>query len=318
MPHHPTRFAPPRRRALAVLALAGLAATLGAAPSFAGKEPKKRVAVSTFENEVYFHGDRDFGDLGPGLSEMLVQALMDSGKFIVVEREGLADVLAEQNLHEAAPVAPGIEARLTSAQALIRGTITSIESSDGSEGGLGLGKFRVGAGAARLEISVNIRVIDTVTGQIIASKSVKGAAKKRKFGFRKVGGKSQAEYKGENGVSVHDAVESCVADAVEQIVEGMAQIPWQGWVARVSGKRVYVNAGYQENVEAGLRLRVFERGAPLIDPETNENLGSLDEEIGIVEIEEVHPRFSIARILEGGGFAAGNMVRPVTTAPGGR
>lgn len=43
----------------------------------------------------------------------------------------------------------------------------------------------------------------------------------------------------------------------------------------------------------------------------NENLGSLDEEIGVIEVERVEPRFSVAKIIQGQGFAPGNLVRPV-------
>ena len=62
----------------------------------------------------------------------------------------------------------------------------------------------------------------------------------------------------------------------------------------------------------GRRLEgVFEPGEPLIDPDTNETLGSIDEEIGTIEIVRVEERFSVAKVVEGKDFAAGNIVRPV-------
>lgn len=307
MPNLPSRSRPSR----ALFALAALVSIALPPLAHAAKEPKKRVAVIEFENNVRNLG-RDWGDIGRGMADTLVEALIETDKFVVLERINLEDVVVEQNLDAVAPANPKVEARLTSAQALIRGVITHAEEVGGEGGGLSVAGMQIGGHNRKVVIKVNIRVIDSVTAQVIASKTVEGVARIRSLklvGRTKKG--NSADLGGERTLPIGDAADAAVVMAVEEIVNGMERIPWQGTVARVSGSQIFINAGLQENVETGLQLRVFEKGATLIDYETNEDLGSLDEEIGIIEVEQVSPRFAVARILEGQGFAPGNIVRPV-------
>lgn len=308
-----TQLSPKSRRRPTLCAVALALLLLGlttACPVFAGKEPKKRVAVTAFENAAG-RVDPKFGDVGKGLTVKLVDALNATGKFIVLEREALGDIASEQNLDQIFEVAPGEESRITTAQALVRGIITSIEVEGGDGGGIGYKGFRIGGGKQTVVVKLNIRVIDTTTGQILETKSVEGSAKSRriKFGANKKG--VNTDLGGERVTPLSDAIEEAVGKAVAGIVEGMERVPWQGNVVRVSGRQIFINAGYHENVEEGMRLRVYEKGIELIDTETFVNLGRLDEEIGIIEVAQVAPRFSVARVVEGQGFAKGNIVKPL-------
>ncbi len=281
---------------------------LSPAPGFAGKEPKKRVAVVDFQNEAGY-SQYKHGDMGGGMTEKLIEALIGTGKFVVLERQALRDVLAEQNLGNVAKVEPAVLGRLTSAQALIRGVITNVDVPESDEArGVKVGKFRVSAKNETVSVRVNLRIIDTVTGQVIESRTVEGNAKLRNIGVRRKG----ATINLKRDHTVGKAMDDAVAQAVSEIVNGMEGIPWQGSISRVSGRQLIINAGYQESVEPGLELRVFEQGAEIIDQETNETLGRLDEEIGRIRVIRVEPRFSVAEVVEGKGFTAGNVVRPGT------
>ena len=68
---------------LITLGAAGLCLALTAVPAEAAKEPKKRVAVTGFENEAG-HSYSDLGDIGGGLTEKLSTALMATDKFVVL------------------------------------------------------------------------------------------------------------------------------------------------------------------------------------------------------------------------------------------
>ena len=288
-----------------------LCLALLAAPAQAAKEPKKRVAVTGFENEAG-HTSSQLGDIGGGLTEKLSAALMETDKFVVLERKAIEDVFKEHGLKNVAKLNPDQVARLTSAQALIRGVITNVDILGGGGATGGFHGIAIGRNRQQVKIKVNIRIIDTITGQDIESKTVEGIATQRGLGlagsFRGFYGANQEQ---KATASVSDAIDDAVQKAVAQIVAGMERIPWQGTIARVSGSQIFINAGQQENVGEGLRLRVFERGASLIDAETNVDLGSLDEEIGVIQVQRVEPKFSIATIVEGRGFAKGNIVRPV-------
>ncbi len=298
-----------RCRQLFVLGVVCLILSMSARPIHAAKEPKKRVAVVEFENKATYSA-RGMGHLGQGMAEKLVDELIGTGKFIVLERIALDDVIHEQHLDRYAPVSPEIKARLTVAQALIRGVVTDVRVTGKGDGGLRIGKFKIGARGQKVEVQINLRIIDTVTGQILESTTVIGIARKKGINLiantKKIGAKLGLE----QDIPLGKAADKAVAKAVAKIVAGMESFPWQGSIARVSGREIFINAGRQENVEPGLRLRVFEKGADIIDLETNINLGSRDEEIGIVEVETVQGRFSVAKIIEGQGFSAGNLVRP--------
>lgn len=301
-----------RQRLLTTSCIAILVLCLLPTASFAGKEPKKRIAVADFVNEarrVHYQ----WGDLGGGMAEKLVEALIETDKFVVLERQALADVLAEQNLGNVANVEPAVIGRLTSAQALIRGVITNVEAGDGEEGGTKIGKkYRVNIKNQRVSVTVNLRIIDTVTGQILQSKTVEGIAKIRGLRVRKSDG---SDFKMTRNHPIGKAMDDAIAQAVADIVDGMESVPWQGSLSRVSGRQVIINAGYQENVEPGLELKVFEKGAEIIDKDTNESLGRLDEEIGLIRVVRVEPRFSVAEVVQGQGFTAGNIIRQVATVP---
>lgn len=279
---------------------------------FAGKEPKKRVAVMDFENEAgYSQASRD---LGRGLADMLVSRLIETDRFIVLERMNLDDVLGENQLVKNGLVVPEVAMRLTSAQVLIRGTITQVEQMDGGGQEVNLKMLRFGHRSVKTRITINLRLIDVTTGQVLHSKTASTKTVDRSFSGRVR--TDDVEAGGEHTLSapMGKAIEELLDEAVSGVIEGMSQIPWQGSVIKVSGREVWVNAGTQENVEPGMELVVYERGEEMIDPETNENLGRMDEEIGLVRIDKTSQRFSIATVVEGEGFARGNLVKPFADA----
>src|ERR1044071_4687766 len=76
-----------------------LSAVLLASPALA--QQRKRVAVLKFEyGTVQNYVAGIFGtnqDVGKGISDLLVQKLVEDGKFSVIERNALDKVIAEQN-----------------------------------------------------------------------------------------------------------------------------------------------------------------------------------------------------------------------------
>jgi curli biogenesis system outer membrane secretion channel CsgG len=103
-----------------------------------GKPPD--IAVTAFENKVKMFWWDVIWRIGEGLAEMLTTELMRTGRFIVVERQGLGDIVREQELgqsglirRETAPP-PG---QLMGAQVVVRGAITEFEARS-SGGGAGV------------------------------------------------------------------------------------------------------------------------------------------------------------------------------------
>lgn len=132
---------------------------------------KQRIAVSSF--------DARGAGLGQGLSDMLVDALVNSNRFIVLERERLNDVTAEQDLansgrfrkETAAPLG-----QLEGAQLLVRGSITEFEP-DCKGGSVILASTKTAC------VAINLRIIDAATGRIVNATTVQGTSVNNGVGF---------------------------------------------------------------------------------------------------------------------------------------
>lgn len=153
--------------------------------------PKARIAVARFEMKAA----QGYNEIGTGMSDMLVDSLFQSNRFIVLERgEGLSDIKEELALSESGYTEKGKAAEkgtLEGADILLTGAITAFEpNAEGSGGGglvialpFGLG---VGGKSKKAYIAANIRLVDVRTGRVISSAKVEGKASDFKFGV--VGG----------------------------------------------------------------------------------------------------------------------------------
>lgn len=137
--------------------------------------PKKSIAVKAFT----FKAARGGGRVGSGMSDMLTDALFNSGRFIVLERENLKDVLDEQDLGASGRVrhstaAP--EGQLEGAELLVRGSVTQFEPrcSGGSA---------IVFSASQACIGINLRIMDARTGRIVNATTVEATSVDKRVGF---------------------------------------------------------------------------------------------------------------------------------------
>lgn len=145
------------------------------AQSTPAEGPKKRIAVKAFT----FKAARGSGRVGSGMSDMLTDALFNSGRFIVLERENLQDVLEEQDLGSSGRVrdttaAPG--GQLEGAELLVRGSVTQFEPR--CRGG-----SAIVFSASRACVAINIRIMDASTGRIVNATTVEATSVDKRIGF---------------------------------------------------------------------------------------------------------------------------------------
>ena len=73
----------------------------------------------------------------------------------------------------------------------------------------------------------------------------------------------------------------------------------EGKVATILNTReLTINQGSLNGVEAGMRFKIVDENAAVIDPDTKEELGTISREKIRVKVVDVQPRFSIARTYE--------------------
>ncbi len=151
---------------------------------------KPVVAVAEFKNQSAAAWWR--GGVGWELAGMLTNELAATGAFKVVERKKLQSVLEEQNLAASGRIRPGTGAKigkLTGAQYLIMGTVTSYEEHTASTGGgLSFKGISLGGNKKEAYIAVDLRVVNTTNGEVEFVRTVEARAKS--------GGLSIGLYKG--------------------------------------------------------------------------------------------------------------------------
>jgi curli biogenesis system outer membrane secretion channel CsgG len=163
----------------AVLGLAAVLAVAGAEVAEARGGPKPVVAVIEFKNESGAAWWR--GGVGWELAGMLSNELSATGDFKVVERDKVEAVLEEQNLAASGRVAAGTGARIgkmTGAQYLVTGTVTSYEEDTASTGGgISFGGVSLGGNSSQAYLAVDLRVINATTGEVDFARTIEGTSK---------------------------------------------------------------------------------------------------------------------------------------------
>ena len=134
---------------------------------------KLRIAVTAFENKVKMPWWDASWRIGEGLAEMLTTELMRTGRFIVVERQGLGDVVREQELGQSGLMRRETAAptgQLLGAQVVVRGAITEFEArSSGAGAGVRSRDVAFEGKYQSAHVALDLRLIDASSGQVMAS-----------------------------------------------------------------------------------------------------------------------------------------------------
>ncbi|PTY06513.1 hypothetical protein DB347_10720 [Opitutaceae bacterium EW11] len=268
------------------------------------------IAVNKFENNSNFSGQFAIADTWGAI---LTDSLQQSGRFIVLgESDMRGAALAEQDLAKSGRVAGGDKAPVTGnlspAQLIVKGEITHFQASTtGGQGGLRIKGFNIGAGGDKAEINAVIYVVDSTTGQVVASKRVVGEAK---TGGLTVGFSDRdwgADLGGFKKTNVGKAVEAAIDEAVAFISAQVKDLPWTGTIMVVKDKQVYINRGSREGVTAGQTFKVG-LSEVLRDPGTGETLDINFTEKGQIKVDSVKEKISICSITSGEGIERGMAV----------
>jgi curli biogenesis system outer membrane secretion channel CsgG len=245
------------------------------------------------------------------MADQLTDALMKSGKFVVVERQLLQDVIGEQDLAASGRAAASQAAqtgKIVPAQILIKGTVTEFEEVSGSSGtGISYRGISLGSSKSTAHVAVILRLIDTTSGQVLDSVRVEGDAKS---GGLSIGVSRSVDFNtsGFKATPLGKAVQIVIDRAVVKITKGLKGVPFSGKVIKVDGETIYTNIGARNGGASGQVYRVYAPGEELIDYDTGEVLGSEDTLAGEIELTSVQEKFSKAVARSGSVFERGYIV----------
>lgn len=260
-------------------------------------------------------------DFGTGLTEMLTTALIDSGRFIVLERKSLSDVQAEQTLSAGGTVDPATAVptgKLLGAQAIIRGAVTEYTYKHSSTGGNVSALQGIGLAASKAEamLVIDVRICDAATGQILDSVKADGKAKASASAIDIDKKELKMSASSFTQSPLGQATRQAIDKAVTLICQRMEAYPWEGRIAEIEKDDagaitgIYVNAGSRMGLKENDVLEVLHAGRALKDPETGVVIGrTKDKRCGTIRLDTMDKDFSIAVVVEGEGFASGDVVR---------
>jgi len=245
----------------------------------AGGQVKKRIAVSAFDDGSGYHGG------GTGVSDMLATALVKSGKFVVVERKEIDKVLQEQKMGLSGVIteqtAPQV-GRMLGVDLLVVGSVSELGTKERSIGG-SIPLVGAGVTTKTARAAVDIRLVNTTTGEIIAAETEEGTesnlgvdVRYESINFSDVSAWDNTDV----GKACRQAVDGCV----ELIAENMDKIPWSGRIIKVSADgSIIMKPGSEGAVQSGMIFDVFRLGEELKDPDTGLALGFEESKVGQIK-----------------------------------
>jgi len=242
------------------------------------KGPKQRLAVIEFANKTpdEVHAMVPLADL----EAQLTTAFFETNRYVLLERKEVEKVIQEQDFGASGRVSQPSAAKIGSilgAQYLVQAAVVQYIP-DAAKFGAGGGVIGNGAAGAlgisreRSELTMNIRIIDATTGEKVASIQKTGWQAAYGVGLGGAGVSSSSVGGGAAGgsrkLNIGRAAESCMAKCVYEIVRSLKDKTWQGSVMLVKDGKVYVNAGSNLGMRAGMTLKALSKGEDLVDPDT--------------------------------------------------
>jgi len=263
------------------------------------------ITVTKFENRSGWSG---YWSLGDAWGAVMTDMLNQTGKFIVLgETDMRGAAMAEQDFAASGRTAGGKKApvtgQMTPAQLLVKGVITHAQGDTGSKGGgFRIKGFKIGGGGGTGEVNATVYIVDSTTGQILASKSVVGTHKRSAMNVGYATGDWGGSFGGNKKDNVGLAVQDAVAEAVAFMIEQLPNIPWTGSVVLVKGDKIYLNRGTREGVSVGQTFTVGEVEV-IRDPDTGEILDESMTVLASLKVDTVKEKLSIASVTSGSAAA---------------
>jgi len=217
-------------RTLAI-GLAAVAVGMASGTPTAAQSKRPTIAVLAFEYGTVQQWWSGTWDIGEGISDMIVDELVNDGSFRVIERKRLDAILAEQNFSNSERADPSAKTmaqigKVLGVQYLVVGSVTKFGTEQSSKsfggggfGGGGFGLGSIGTSKGKANVAITARIIDITTAEIMAS--AKGDGTSKRSGLLLGGGGAGGGGGGFGGVSFtsSDFRDTILGEATEMAVK---------------------------------------------------------------------------------------------------
>ena len=252
---------------------------------------KRKVAIGRFSNETqYAKGlfyDKENDPMGKQALDILSTRLAASGKFILLERNDISQLLDEANSTENGFQKIG-------ADYMIIGSITQYGRKN-----LGDAKVFSTTKTQIVEAAVSIRLVDVSTGLIIYSDEAKGDAELKTKTTMGIGGRADFD------ATLSDkAISAAISKLVENIINKCTNKPWRSYFLTYDSDAVIVSGGASQGISVGDVFAVKLKGKTVKNPQTGINIELPGKQVGKVEVLSVagdtpETEYSIVSFKEG-------------------
>ncbi len=245
--------------------------TIASAQPDAKKGLKRKVAIARFTNETRygqsFFIDKDDNRIGKQAVDILSAKLLETEKFILLERADLDKINKELSMGNMQPLK-------NMADYVIVGSITEFGRKDVSDVGIfSRVKKQV------VFCKVHVRLVDVYTGQLIYSEDGEGNAFSEAGTVLGVG--SRAGYDS----SLNDkAIESAISNLSSNIIEKLLDKPWRAYILAYEDGHFIISGGKSQNIKTADLFDVMQEGKKIKNPQTNMEVTLPGKKIGELKV----------------------------------
>ena len=304
---------------------------------------RHKVAVLDFNYATVMNASQAvFGtnvDIGKGISDMLINELVNNGTYRVIERNQIDKILNEQNFSNSNRADATTAAKIghiLGVDAVITGDITQFGRDDQNKNvggmlgkwGAGYGLGGVGTSKAKAVVAVTARMIDTSTGEILASASGKGESTRSGTMLGGGGAGTGGFGAGGGGMTssnfaatiIGEATTKAVTDLATALNADSAKLPTiaapvaptvtvNGLIADASSNDIIINVGTAGGVKVGDKLAVTRVVRVVKDPATGKPLRSIEDSVGQLTITSVDASSAVGTFSGAGKPKTGDTVK---------
>ena len=216
-------------------------ATLPQKPRF-----KRKVAIGRFSNETRYGRsllrDDENDPLGKQVSDILAGRLVESGRFLVFERPDINKLKTESEL-------TGDKLDLVGVDTMILGSLTEFgHSTTGKKGFMSATKKQTA------EASVELRLVDTKTGQVFFTAKGTGTATVEAGEIAGYGSKA-----GYDATLNDKAIDAAVSDVLNTLIRKLEEREWRTDILKINGDQVFISGGTHQGIKTGDVFAVMQR-----------------------------------------------------------
>jgi curli biogenesis system outer membrane secretion channel CsgG len=273
-------------------------------------------------------------NIGQGIQAMMTKRIAQDGRFTVVERRKVNEVLHEQDFDASNRVKKGSGARvgqIKGADLTLMGDIVVFGRDDRRVGGAAGGGV-IGAGALaggykqtnKAVVVLDYRIVDVETSEVVASGEARGESKRTSAGggvgflvggaFGGAGVNMASSNFAETiiGEATMDAVDKLAADVRNVNLNGGADArenDLDALVADVSDDTITINAGSAAGLQVGQTFTIYHKGKVIKDPATGEVLDVQTTPLGQLTITVVRDKIAMGSYSGAAKPVVGDVVR---------